>query len=116
MGDERIRVAKGWGRQIVVVELVVVDAAVDVERVEERVVRTTNQPWEELSKHCRHTHHEKLLCQKSIKVLNSHYVQVDRKFGLRPRGNLSRGQSWVARILRARTKAGHHFWVATKLN
>ena len=35
MGDERIRVAKGWGRQIVVVELVVVDAAVDVERVEE---------------------------------------------------------------------------------
>ena len=35
MGDERIRVAKGWGRQVVVVEVVVVDAAVDVERVEE---------------------------------------------------------------------------------
>ena len=35
MGDERIRVAKGWGRQIVVVEVVVVDAAVDVERVKE---------------------------------------------------------------------------------
>ena len=33
MGDERIRVAKGWGRQVVVVEVVVVDAAVDVERV-----------------------------------------------------------------------------------
>ena len=35
MGDERIRVAKGWGRQVVVVEVVVVDAAVDVERVKE---------------------------------------------------------------------------------
>ena len=35
MGDERIRVAKSWGRQVVVVEVVVVDAAVDVERVEE---------------------------------------------------------------------------------
>ena len=35
MGDERVRVAKGWGRQVVVVEVVVVDAAVDVERVEE---------------------------------------------------------------------------------
>ena len=35
MGDERIRVAKSWGRQVVVVELVVVDAAVDVERVKE---------------------------------------------------------------------------------
>ena len=35
MGDERIRVAKGWGRQVVVVEVVVVDTAVDVERVKE---------------------------------------------------------------------------------
>ena len=35
MGDERSRVAKGWGRQVVVVEVVVVDAAVDVERVKE---------------------------------------------------------------------------------
>ena len=35
MSDERIRVAKGWGRQVVVVEVVVVDAAVDVERVKE---------------------------------------------------------------------------------
>ena len=26
-------------------------------------------------------YHKKLLCQKSIKVLNSHYVQVDRKSG-----------------------------------
>ena len=35
MGDKRVGAAKGWGRQIVVVEVVVVDAAVDVERVEE---------------------------------------------------------------------------------
>ena len=35
MGDKRVGVAKSWGRQVVVVEVVVVDAAVDVERVEE---------------------------------------------------------------------------------
>ena len=35
MGDKRVGAAKGWGRQIVVVEVVVVDAAVDVERVKE---------------------------------------------------------------------------------
>ena len=72
------------------------------------------------------TYHKEFLGQKSVKILNSNNVQVDRKsvdivfkfksaeegifsiLGLRPGSNLSRSESWVARVLRARTKTSHH--------
>ena len=72
------------------------------------------------------TYHKEFLGQKSVKILNSNNVQVDRKsvdivfkfksaeegifsiLGLWPGGNLSRSEPWVARVLRARTKTSHH--------
>ncbi len=55
------------------------------------------------------TNHKELLGEEIIEVLHSDHIEVDREHGLRPGGDLGRGEARVACILRAGPKPGHHW-------
>lgn len=58
-----------------------VNAAVDVERIEELVVRAADEAGEEFVVDCRHADYEVLLGQDCVKIIRSHHVRGDREPG-----------------------------------
>ena len=50
-------------------------APIKMERVEELVVWTANQAWEELPIHCGHAHYEVFPCQHSVKIMSEHHIR-----------------------------------------
>ena len=55
------------------------DTAVNVERIEELVVRTADEAREEFLIDGGHTHDEVFLGQDCVKIIRCHHVRCDRK-------------------------------------
>ena len=55
------------------------DAAINVERVKELMIRAADQPGEQLLIHRGHTHHEVLLGEQSVKPVSLDNVGRDRE-------------------------------------
>ena len=81
-------------------------AAVNMIRVEELILRTVEQPREPAAIHSRHTDDEELLGEERVKVVGGDDVKVDGELGVRPGAELSGVQMRVTGILGAGAEAG----------
>ena len=61
--------------------MVFMNTAFVIERVKKLMIRAANETRKQFSINCWNTDNEILLGKNGIKVLNGHYVQVNRKSG-----------------------------------
>ena len=100
------------------------DAAIHMERVKELMIGAADQPGEQLLIHRRHTHHEVLLGEQSVKPVSLDNVGRDREpeqdeskgrlftisslLWIRPAVYLSGVQAGILNVLRTGSKARDH--------